>query len=87
MELKPGTTANELMAWGFRVIVGVGVLIGLPLAGAMLNRVLHTADQIAAQVQEHNTKLEVIGDRITGVRETLQDHEQRLRVIEQRRGP
>lgn len=78
-------TRELMMAWAFRAIIGLSVVVGLPLAGAMLSRVLNKADEITEVVRGHDTKLEIINDRITGVRETLQDHEQRLRTIEQHR--
>lgn len=77
------------MAWGFRAIISVAVLIGLPIAGVMLNRMLAKSDEIVSLVHSHDTKLQLIDqgnndikDRISGVRETLQDHEIRLRYLE-----
>lgn len=78
-------TRELMMAWAFRVIIGFAVLAGLPMAGYLMQRMLNKADEISNTVHGHDTKLEIIGDRITGVRETLQDHENRIRSLE--RGP
>lgn len=80
------------MAWGFRAIIAIATLIGLPIAGFMLERVVTRADEISVAVHSHDTKLQLLSagnddikDRITGVRETVQDHETRIRSLE--RGP
>lgn len=90
--MLPGETKNEMMAWGFRAIIAIATLIGLPIAGAMLNRVVSKSDEIVKLVSAHDTKLQLIDqgnndikDRISGVRETLQDHEIRLRTLERPR--
>ena len=73
-------TRELLFAWGFRGLLSLVTAIGL----YFLDDLKKVAETIAADVRSHDTKLEIINDRITGVRETLQDHETRLRSIEQR---
>lgn len=77
------------MAWGFRAIIGIATLIGLPLAGAMLSRVVNKSDEIVSAIHAHDTKLQLLGmsneeikDRVTSVRDLLQDHENRIRSLE-----
>lgn len=71
-------TRELMLAWAFRGLL----MLALPVAGYAVSQLLSKANQISDEVISHSTKLEIINDRITGVRETLQDHETRLRAIE-----
>jgi hypothetical protein len=87
--VAPGNNTNEMMAWGFRAIIGIATVVGLPLAGFMLQRVMGKADDIVIAVHSHDMKLQEltfgnneIKDRLGGVKEMLTDHENRLRTLE-----
>lgn len=80
----PGQTTNELMAWGFRAIIGIATVIGLPVAGAMLNRLMNSADEVSALVRSHDAKLQIIQNGIDEIRDVDKDFEQRLRTLERK---
>lgn len=82
--LRPGQTTNELMAWGFRAIIGIATVIGLPVAGAMLNRLMNSADEVSALVRSHDAKLQIIQNGIDEIRDVDKDFEQRLRTLERK---
>lgn len=84
MPLTPGQTTNELMAWGFRAIIALATLIGLPVAGALLSRVISTIDGIAAESQTHTIQLNTVGTKLDFLTGISNDHEIRLRQLERR---
>jgi hypothetical protein len=76
---------NEAMAWGFRVILAIGISV----SGWMLTRVIAVGDDIQASVHSHDIKLEVIDERakennakIKGMNGEIADHEARIRELE-----
>lgn len=82
MTIGPGNTTNEIMAWGFRAIIAIATLIGLPLAGAMLSRVIATADHISEETQLHTIQLNTVGTKLDFLTGISNDHEIRLRQLE-----
>lgn len=84
MPLTPGQTTNELMAWSFRAIIAFATLIGLPIAGALLSRVVSTVDGIAYESQTHTIQLNTVGTKLDFLTGISNDHETRLRQLERR---
>jgi hypothetical protein len=86
MPLKPGETTNEIMAWSFRAIVGFATLVGLPLAGFMLNRAVGTLDNVSVQSVLHTTQLnrleQSVMDHVDFLTRVTADHESRIRQLE-----
>jgi hypothetical protein len=75
--------------WFFAVarlcMIGASV-IGLPIAAAMLSRVVSQADAMAHQVQEQGVSIRLlnatVGEKLNSNFSTLTDHELRLRALE-----
>lgn len=76
---------NELMAWGFRAIIAFATAA----TGFAAEHILASEQEISTAVHQHDTKLELLNERgleikenISGVRENVQDHERRIRELE-----
>lgn len=81
-----GSSMNEIMAWGFRAIIGIATLVGLPIAGWMLNRTVATIDKVSDGVATHTLQLEhvqtTVTDQLGYLKSIVGDHETRLRSLE-----
>lgn len=82
MPLSPGQTTNELMAWTFRAIIGFATLVGLPIAGYMLDRAVRSIDHVADESQVHTVQLNTVGTKLDFLTGIATDHETRLRQLE-----
>ena len=79
---------NELFYFIARASMLFGSLIGLPVAGYMLTRIINASDAIAAQVSEQAVAIKVLttttGFRIDNSDKILIDHEARIRLLERK---
>lgn len=82
---------NEVMAWGFRAIIGIATLVGLPVAGWMLNRTVATIDRVSEGVATHTLQLDhvqtTITDQLGYLKSIAADHESRIRSLERTQAP
>lgn len=86
----PGTTINELMAWGFRAIIGIATLILVPAGGWLIERAIHSIDHVVTIADGHTRQLDrmetSVADHFDFLARAVADHEARIRQIERDRG-
>lgn len=78
----PTFIRNEFFYAFARLCMVGGTLIGLPVTGFLLSRVVSTADDIRTQVQQQNVALTVLSSEVKFRFATMDDHEHRLRRLE-----
>lgn len=82
----PKIARNELFYFVARASTLIATLIGLPIAGFMLSRVITQADALNATVVQQNVDIKVlssqVNDRLASDLRQLSDHELRLRALE-----
>lgn len=78
----PAIIRNEFFYAAARLcMIGVAV-VGMPVATFFLSRVVTTADEIRAQVQQQNIALILLTSEVKFRFANVDDHEQRLRRLE-----
>lgn len=84
----PKIARNELFYFVARASTLIATLIGLPVAGWMLSRVITQADALAATVTQQNVEIRVltatVNSRLDSDTKSITDHELRLRQLERR---
>lgn len=84
----PRIVKNETFYFFARVCMIAASLVGLPVAGYLLTRVIGQADAITLQLSEQNVSVKVlsatVNDRLSNNFQTLSDHELRLRALEKK---
>ena len=82
----PRIIHNEWFYALARLCMVAATLIGLPVAGALLSRVVGQADAMAHQVQEQGVSIRLlnatVSEKLNSNFSTLTDHELRLRALE-----
>lgn len=82
----PGSTINELMAWGFRAIIGFAVVILVPAGGWLIDRATRSIDHVAIVSDQHTRQLDrmetSVADHFDFLAKAVADHESRLRQLE-----
>lgn len=82
----PGSITNELMAWGFRAIIGVATLVLVPVGGWLIDRATHSIDHVASVSDQHTRQLDrmetSVADHFDFLARAVADHEARLRQLE-----
>lgn len=70
------------MAWAFRAIVAFATLVGLPMAGYMLDRAVRSIDGVAVESIAHTVQLNGVTTKLDFLTGIATDHETRLRQLE-----
>lgn len=82
----PRILHNERFYAIARISMIVASVVGLPIAGGLLTRIVSQADAITSQVQEQNVALKIlsvtVSEKLNSNFTTLTDHELRLRALE-----
>lgn len=78
----PSIIRNEVFYAFARLCMVIATLVGLPVAGFMLTRVVVTADEIRDQLQRQNLALMLLTNEVKFRFANVEDHEQRLRKLE-----
>lgn len=78
----PSIIRNEVFYAFARVCMVAASLIGMPVAGFLLSRVVSTADDIREQVQKQNTALLLLSAEVKYRFGSVEDHESRIRKLE-----
>lgn len=82
----PKVVRNEMFYAFARVCMIVATMVGLPLAGWMMNRIMLQVDDTSKAVVQQNVAVQVltatVNDKLNSNFTTLTDHELRLRALE-----
>lgn len=78
----PTIIRNEFFYAFARLCMIAATVIGLPIAGFLLTRVVNTADEIRTQVQAQNVALILLTAEVKFRFANVEDHEHRLRKLE-----
>lgn len=78
----PAIIRNEVFYAFARLCIVFLTVIGVPVGGFMLTRVVTAADDIRAQLQTQNTALILLTAEVKFRFANLEDHEHRLRKLE-----
>lgn len=80
--MAPGSTTNELLAWGFRALVALCTFIGIPTVGWLASRAVSSLDNVATLSEQHTVQLQKIVDHVDDLSRITGDHETRIRALE-----
>lgn len=87
-KLVPKAVRNEIFYFIARFSMIVANLVGLPIAGWLLIRIVTQADNLQATVLEQTVTLRVLNstvkDKLEANVQQLSDHELRIRALERR---
>lgn len=84
----PQIARNEMFYFIARICMICGTVIGVPMAGFLMTRIINQADALQMSVAQQNVDIRVLSatvkDRLDNNVRQLSDHELRLRSLERR---